>query len=62
MNFASAAYDETYQAAAAALDPAEKAELYKQVQKILCDEAGSAFIQVPPITIAMDPKLAVTGG
>ncbi len=58
VNFASAAYDEAYQKAAAALDPVEKAELYKQVQKILCDEAGSAFIQVPPITIAMDPKLA----
>ena len=58
VNFASDAYDEAYQNAAAALDPAEKAEYYKQVQKILCDEAGSAFIQVPPITIAMDPKLA----
>lgn len=58
VNFASDAYDEAYQNAASALDPAEKAEYYKQVQKILCDEAGSAFIQVPPITIAMDPKLA----
>lgn len=58
VNFASDAYDEAYQNAAAALDPVEKAEYYKQVQKILCDEAGSAFIQVPPITIAMDPKLA----
>ncbi len=58
VNFASDVYDEAYQNAAAALDPAEKAEYYKQVQKILCDEAGSAFIQVPPITIAMDPKLA----
>ena len=58
VNFASDAYDEAYQNAAAALDPAEKAEYYKQVQKILCDEAGSAFIQVPPITISMDPKLA----
>ncbi len=58
VNFASDAYDEAYQNAAAALDLAEKAEYYKQVQKILCDEAGSAFIQVPPITIAMDPKLA----
>ena len=58
VNFASDAYDEAYQNAAAALDPAEKAEYYKQVQKILCDEAGSAFLQVPPITIAMDPKLA----
>lgn len=58
VNFASAAYDEIYQAAAAALDPEEKADYYKQLQKILCDEAGSAFIQVPPITIAMDPKLS----
>lgn len=58
VNFASAAYDEAYLKAAASLDPDEKAEYYKEVQKILCDEAGSAFIQVPPITIALDPKLA----
>ena len=35
----------------------EKVEYYKQVQKILTEEAGSAFIQVPPITIAMNQKL-----
>ena len=58
INFASAEYDETYQKAAAAMDSAEKAEYYKQLQQILNDEAGSAFIQVPPITIAMNPKLA----
>lgn len=58
INFASAEYDETYQKVAAAMDSAEKAEYYKQLQQILNDEAGSAFIQVPPITIAMNPKLA----
>lgn len=58
INFASAEYDETYLKAAAAMDTAEKAEYYKQLQQILTDEAGSAFIQVPPITIAMNPRLA----
>ncbi len=58
VNFASAEYDETYLKAAAAMDPAEKADHYKELQKILNDEAGSAFIQVPPITIAMKPELA----
>ena len=58
INFASPEYDETYLKAAAAMDSAEKAEYYKQLQQILNDEAGSAFIQVPPITIAMNPKLA----
>lgn len=58
INFASAEYDETYLKAAAAMDTDEKAGYYKQLQQILTDEAGSAFIQVPPITIAMNPKLA----
>lgn len=57
INFASAEYDETYLKAAGAMDSAEKAEYYRQLQQILCDEAGSAFIQVPPITIAMNPGL-----
>lgn len=58
INFASAEYDETYLKAAAAMDTDEKAGYYKQLQQILNDEAGSAFIQVPPITIAMNPRLA----
>ena len=57
INFASAEYDEMYRKAEAAMDPAEKAGYYKQLQQILCDEAGSAFIQVPAITIAVSPKL-----
>lgn len=57
VNFASAEYDEVYKKAAAASDPAEKANYYKEIQKILTDEAGSAFIMVPPITVAVSPKL-----
>lgn len=58
VNFASAEYDETYQKAAAATDFEEKAEYYRQLQRILCEEAGSAFIQVPAITIAVNLELS----
>ena len=47
-----------YAKAQASLDLTEKADYYKQIQTILCNEAGSAFIQVPPITIAMKKDLA----
>ncbi len=57
INFTNAEYDQVYDQAAAAMDPEEKAGYYKQLQQILCDEAGSAFIQVPAITIAVNPKL-----
>ena len=40
------------------MDIAEKAEYYKQLQQILCEEAGSAFIQVPAITVAVNKNLA----
>lgn len=58
INFADAEYDELFQKAAAAMNPAEKADYYKQLQQILCNEAGSAFIQVPAITVAVDSELA----
>lgn len=57
INFDNAEYDEVYVKAAAAMDPEEKAGYYKQLQQILCDEAGSAFIQVPAITLAVSPRL-----
>ena len=57
VNFASAKYDEVYKKAAAAMDPTEKANYYKELQKIMSDEAGTAFIMVPPITVAVSPKL-----
>ena len=36
----------------------ERAVHYKTLQQILCEDAGSAFIQVPPLTIAMNKQLA----
>lgn len=57
INFSSKEYDEVYKKAESSLKMDEKVEYYKQVQKILTEEAGSAFIQVPPITIAMNQKL-----
>ena len=58
VNFVNAEYDELYLKAQASLDLSEKAEYYKKLQQLLCEDAGSAFIQVPPITIAMNKKLA----
>ena len=57
INYSNPEYDEVYLKAAAALDTAEKAGYYKQLQKIICDDAGSAFLQAPPLTVAVSPKL-----
>jgi len=58
VNFASAEYDELYLSAQATLDVQEKIEDYAQLQKILCDEAGSAFLQVPANMTAINRKLS----
>ncbi len=58
INFASAAYDEAYQKAEKSMKLEEKASLYKQAEKIFVEEAGTAFIQDPPITIALNKDLA----
>ena len=58
INFQSAAYDENYAKAQAVLDPEEKAGYYKELQKILCDEAGSVFIQAPANMTAISKRLA----
>ena len=57
INFANAQYDETYIKALNAMDLTEKANYYKQLQKILCDDAASAFIQAPANLTAIDKKL-----
>lgn len=58
INFSDEEYDEVYLKAAASLDLTEKAGYYKRLQEILCEQAGSAFLQVPPITIAISPELS----
>jgi len=57
INFANAEYDEIYAKAQATLDPEEKAEYYKQLQQILCEEAGTAFLQVPANMTAISRRL-----
>lgn len=57
INFQSAEYDEIYAKAQAALDSDEKAGYYKELQKILCDQAGSVFIQAPANQTAISSKL-----
>ncbi len=58
INFASAEYDAAYKKAEASLNLEEKAKFYKEAQEIFVREAGTAFIQVPPITIALNKDLA----
>lgn len=57
INYVNPAYDETYLKAAASLDLAEKADYYKQLQNMLVEDAGTAFLSAPPITVAMSPEL-----
>jgi len=58
INFANAEYDALYLEAQATLDVQEKIEDYAQLQRILCDEAGSAFLQVPANMTAINKKLS----
>lgn len=57
INYTNPAYDETYALAAASLDLTEKAGYYKQLQSLLVEDAGTAFLTVPPITVAIKPEL-----
>ncbi|MBR1853920.1 MAG: ABC transporter substrate-binding protein, partial [Lachnospiraceae bacterium] len=57
VNYANAKYDETYVKAAASLDLTEKAGYYKELQKLMAEDAGTAFLSVPPITVAVKPEL-----
>ena len=57
INFASADYDALYQKIQDTLDVEQKKEYYKQLQQILCEAAGSAFLQVPANTTAIAKDL-----
>lgn len=57
INFANEEYDEVYAKAQAAQDPEEKKGYYARLQQILCDEAGSAFLQVPANMTAVSRRL-----
>lgn len=57
INFSDEEYDALYKKAQDEQDPAKKAQDYAGLQQILCDKAGSAFIQVPANTTAISKKL-----
>ena len=57
INYNNAEYDAVYAQVEAAATLEERAVYYKQLQEILCEDAGSAFIMVPPLTIALDKQL-----
>ena len=58
INYTSKAYDETYAKVLAAKTLEERATYYKELQEILVEDAASAFLMVPPMTLAIDPDLA----
>ena len=57
INYNNAEYDAAYAQVEAAATLEERAVYYKQLQEIICKDAGSAFIMVPPLTIALDKEL-----
>ena len=59
INFKSAAYDEAYAKAIAAVDDAEQTALFKQCEEILTKEAANVYLMDPPDFAAM--QKSVTG-
>lgn len=57
INYNNAEYDAVYAQVEAAATLEERAVYYKELQEIICKDAGSAFIMVPPLTIALDKEL-----
>ncbi|MCM1046360.1 MAG: ABC transporter substrate-binding protein [Candidatus Gastranaerophilales bacterium] len=57
INFHNGEYDKAYASSQACMTLDERVGYYNQLQQILVDEAGTAFIQVPPITVALNPEI-----
>ena len=57
INYKNPEYDEVFKKAQASLDLQEKGKYYGQLQEMLTKDAGTAFLLVPPITIAMKKEL-----
>ena len=57
INFASAEYDRVYGATLLLTDEAARIEGYKQLQKILADDAASVFLQDPVTMVAVSKKI-----
>lgn len=58
VNFSDEEFDKTYAELEKAADLEGRVPYYQKLQKILADQAASAFIQVPPDNTAVSDKLA----
>ena len=56
-NYVNAKYDKYYKMAVETTDDSKKIEYYKELQKILSEDAASVFIQDPPLLVAVSKKL-----
>ena len=57
INYSSSAYDDVYASIVESASLGERAVYYKELQKILTEDAGSAFIQVPALKVALSNDL-----
>lgn len=57
INFNNKEYDEIFAKAVATTNDEEKVTYYKQLQKILTENAASAYIADPPLMVALNKKL-----
>lgn len=57
INFSNADYDRILKEAQKSTDEGEKASFYKELQKILTEEAASVYLQDPALLVAVNPKL-----
>nr|WP_167955411.1 ABC transporter substrate-binding protein [Anaerosporobacter faecicola] len=58
INYKNEQFDETFAKAIASTVDEEKVEYYKQLQAYLTQDAASAYIQDPPLLVAVNKKLA----
>lgn len=58
MNYNNPEFDRIYNLAAAEADDAQKTAYYKQLQKMLADDAAAVFIQNPALMVAVKDTLA----
>lgn len=56
-NFQNERYDELIEMATKEVEPEKRAELYKEAQRILTDEAAAVYIMDPNFTVAMKKNL-----
>lgn len=57
MNYSSAQFDEVYAKAGMEADDAKKVAYYKDLQRMLTEDAAAVFVQNPALTVAVSSKL-----